>query len=317
MEKAISKHNISLIGFLIAFFGAILFSTKAIIVKKAFADVHVDALTLLTLRMLFSLPFYLIAAFLVSTNKANIKMSRKEWLATISLGLFGYYLSSLFDFIGLQYISAGLERLILFLFPSFAVLINAIFFRQPIKRIHTWALLLSYIGIGIAYFGELQIDAGNPNFYWGSFLIFLCSITYASYIAGSGHIIPKIGASRFTAYAMLSSTAGIFLHYILKGRYDALQQGMDLWWYGISLALVATVIPTFMLSFALKKIGANNVAIISAIGPVSTIIQAHFFLGEPIFAQQIIGTALVLTGILMLSLQTRQKNILSPVLDKT
>ena len=317
MEKAISKHNISLIGFLIAFFGAILFSTKAIIVKKAFADVHVDALTLLTLRMLFSLPFYLIAAFLVSTNKANIKMSRKEWLATVSLGLFGYYLSSLFDFIGLQYISAGLERLILFLFPSFAVLINAIFFRQPIKRIHTWALLLSYIGIGIAYFGELQIDAGNPNFYWGSFLIFLCSITYASYIAGSGNLIPKIGASRFTAYAMLSSTAGIFLHYILKGRYDALQQGMDLWWYGISLALVATVIPTFMLSFALKKIGANNVAIISAIGPVSTIIQAHFFLGEPIFAQQIIGTALVLTGILMLSLQTRQKNILSPVLDKT
>ena len=317
MEKAIPKHNISLIGFLIAFFGAILFSTKAIIVKKAFADVHVDALTLLTLRMLFSLPFYLIAAFLVSTNKANIKMSRKEWLATISLGLFGYYLSSLFDFIGLQYISAGLERLILFLFPSFAVLINAIFFRQPIKRIHTWALLLSYIGIGIAYFGELQIDAGNPNFYWGSFLIFLCSITYASYIAGSGNLIPKIGASRFTAYAMLSSTAGIFLHYILRGRYDALQQGMDLWWYGISLALVATVIPTFMLSFALKKIGANNVAIISAIGPVSTIIQAHFFLGEPIFAQQIIGTALVLTGILMLSLQTRQKNILSPVLDKT
>ena len=202
-------------------------------------------------------------------------------------------------------------------YPRFAVLINAIFFRQPIKRIHTWALLLSYIGIGIAYFGELQIDAGNPNFYWGSFLIFLCAITYASYIAGSGNIIPKIGASRFTAYAMLSSTAGIFLHYILKGRYDALQQGMDLWWYGISLALVATVIPTFMLSFALKKIGANNVAIISAIGPVSTIIQAHFFLGEPIFAQQIIGTALVLTGILMLSLQTRQKNILSPVLDKT
>jgi drug/metabolite transporter (DMT)-like permease len=116
---------------------------------------------------------------------------------------------------------------------------------------------------------------------------------------------------------MLSSTAGIFLHYILRGRYDLLQQGMDLWWYGISLALVATVIPTFMLSFALKKIGANNVAIISAIGPVSTIIQAHFFLYEPIFAQQIIGTALVLTGILMLSLQTRQKNILSPVLDKT
>lgn len=301
-----TKHSINLAGFLTAFIGAILFSTKAIIVKKAFADVHVDALTLLTIRMVFSLPFYIIAAFLVSRHKANIKMSRNEWLATIALGLFGYYLSSLFDFIGLQYISAGLERLILFLYPSFAVLINAAFFKQEIKRIHIWALLLSYLGIGITYFGELRIDSGNPNFYWGSFLIFLCSITYASYIAGSGNIIPKIGASRFTAYAMLSATAGIFLHYILRGDYDAIQQGMHLWWYGILLALVATVIPTFMLSFALKKTGANNVVIISAIGPVSTIVQAHFFLGEPIFAEQIMGTVLVLAGILLLSIKFKK-----------
>ena len=272
----------------------------------AFADVHVDALTLLTIRMIFSLPFYLIAAFLVTTHKTNVKLTRKEWVATIALGLFGYYLSSLFDFIGLQYISAGLERLILFLYPSFAVLINAFFFKQEIKRIQVWALALSYIGIGIAYFGELQIDSANPNFYWGSFLIFLCSITYASYIAGSGHVIPKVGASKFTAYALLSSTAGVLLHYILRGDYHILQQSKDLWWYGTLLALVATVIPTFMLSFALKKIGANNVAIISSIGPVSTIVQAHFLLDEAIFIEQIIGTVLVLFGVLLLSIKPRK-----------
>jgi len=166
MQKTTSKHSINLVGFLIAFTGAILFSTKAIIVKKAFANVRVDALTLLTLRMIFSLPFYLVIAFVVSSQKANIKMTGKEWLMTIGLGLFGSYLSSLFDFIGLQYISAGLERLILFLYPSFAVLINAIFFKQAIKRIQVWALAVSYIGIGIAYFGEIQVDTGNPNFCW-------------------------------------------------------------------------------------------------------------------------------------------------------
>jgi len=301
-----NKHAISLIGFLIAFIGAVLFSTKAIIVKKAFAEVHVDALTLLTIRMVFSLPFYLVAAFFITTNKSNIKLTGKEWLYIIILGLFGYYLSSLFDFIGLQYISAGLERLILFLYPSFAVLINAFFFKQEIKRIQVWALVITYIGIGIAYFGELQIDTGNPNFYWGSFLIFLCSITYASYIAGSGYVIPKVGASKFTAYALLTSTAGVLLHYLLRGEYNILQESKDLWWYGVTLALVATVVPTFMLSFALKKIGANNVAIISSVGPVSTIVQAHFVLGEPIFTEQIIGTVLVLVGVLLLSIKPKK-----------
>ena len=301
-----NKHTISLIGFLIAFIGAVLFSTKAIIVKKAFAEVHVDALTLLTIRMVFSLPFYLVAAFFITTNKSNIKLTGKEWLYIIILGLFGYYLSSLFDFIGLQYISAGLERLILFLYPSFAVLINAFFFKQEIKRIQVWALVITYIGIGIAYFGELQIDTGNPNFYWGSFLIFLCSITYASYIAGSGYVIPKVGASKFTAYALLTSTAGVLLHYLLRGEYNMLQESKDLWWYGVTLALVATVVPTFMLSFALKKIGANNVAIISSVGPVSTIVQAHFVLGEHIFTEQIIGTVLVLVGVLLLSIKPKK-----------
>jgi drug/metabolite transporter (DMT)-like permease len=306
MQKSSTKHTISLVGFLIAFIGAVLFSTKAIIVKKAFADVHVDALTLLTIRMVFSLPFYLVAAFFITANKSNTKLTSREWLYIIILGLFGYYLSSLFDFIGLQYISAGLERLILFLYPSFAVLINAFFFKQEIKRIQVWALVITYIGIGIAYFGELQIDTGNPNFYWGSFLIFLCSITYASYIAGSGYVIPKVGASKFTAYALLTSTAGVLLHYMLRGEYNMLQESKDLWWYGVTLALVATVVPTFMLSFALKKIGANNVAIISSVGPVSTIVQAHFVLGEPIFTEQIIGTVLVLVGVLLLSIKPKK-----------
>jgi drug/metabolite transporter (DMT)-like permease len=287
-------------GFIIAFAGAILFSTKAVIVKKAFYAVHVDALDLLMLRMLFSLPFYIITAIVISGRQANTKMNRKQWLFTITLGLFGYYLSSLFDFLGLQYISAGLERLILFLYPSFAVLINALFFRQPVKGKEWLALSLTYAGIAIAYYGELSIDTSNPHFFLGSLLVFLCSITYAVYIAGSGHMVTKVGANRFTAYALLTSSAGVFIHYILRGNYEALSYNIDLWKYGILLAVVATVIPTFMLSAALKKNGSTNVAIISSIGPVSTILQAHYFLGEEIFALQILGTLLVLAGVLLL-----------------
>lgn len=306
MDDGHSKTSLSLFGFLIAVVGALLFSTKAIIVKKAFVDVKADAVTLLTLRMIFSLPFYLVAAFVISTNKSNRKMTGREWLIVVVLGTSGYYLSSLLDFLGLQYISAGLERLILFLYPTFVVLINAYLFKEKIKGKVVWALILSYLGIAIAYFGELQIDTGNPNFFWGSILIFLCSITFAIYIAGSGYIIPKIGASKFTAYALLCSTAGVFIHFILRGNYVPLQKSADLWWYGILLALVATVIPTFLLSSATKKIGASNVAIISSIGPVSTILQAHFILGESIFFEQIIGTAMILAGILLLSVKSKK-----------
>lgn len=300
-------------GFAITFLGAILFSTKAIIVKVAFAKASVDALTLLTLRMIFSLPFYIGAAWFASRSfkttgsdtgvteaDSLTPLTRRQWLLVLVLGIFGYYLSSLFDFVGLQYISAGLERLILFLYPTFAVLINAIVFKQPIHRVQRVALLLTYLGIGLAYYGELRVDTQNPNFYTGSMLIFLCAITYSIYIAGSGYIIPKVGATRFTAYAMLAATAGIFLHFLIAGSFHALQQGAGLWWYGLLLAIVATVIPSFLISFGMKKIGSNNVAIISGIGPVSTILQAHFILGEGIFMEQIIGTVLVVVGVLLI-----------------
>lgn len=267
---------------------------------------HTDALTLLTLRMVFSLPFYLLAAFVTSNKKDNIRMSNKQWLYVMLLGLFGYYLSSLFDFIGLQYISAGLERLILFLYPTFAVLINVYFFGQKMTGAQKIALLLTYVGIAIAYYGELNIDTSNPHFYLGSFLVFVCAVTYSIYIAGSGKIIPYIGSTKFTAYAMLAATAGIFIHFLIKGNIQTLNLGARLWYYGLSLAIVATVVPSFMLSNGLKRVGANNVAIISAIGPVSTIVQAHYFLSEKIFTEQIIGTLLVISGVLLTAWKRKQ-----------
>jgi len=300
-----NKKTISLTGFLITFLGAVLFSTKAIIVKKAFHDTNIDALSLLAVRMVFSLPFYAGIAVFAGNKKDNIHFSRQQWFWVITLGLFGYYVSSFLDFAGLKYVSAGLERLILFLYPTFAVLINATVFKQKISRIQLLALVLTYTGIAIAYFGQLQVDTASHGFFFGSLLIFLCAITYAIYIVGSGKLIPQVGAAKFTAYAMLASTAGVFLHYILAGNYQLLHSGTEYWGYGILLAILATVIPSFLISYGMKQIGSNNVAIVSGIGPVSTIIQAHFILGETIFTAQIAGTLLVIAGVLLIGWKSR------------
>lgn len=256
--------------------------------------------------MLFSLPFYIGAAWFTSSKKNNVKLSQRQWVQIICLGLFGYYLSSLFDFMGLQYISAGLERLILFIYPTLCVIINAVLFKEKISRFQRIALLLTYSGIIIAYIGELSIDTDNPNFYLGSLLIFICSITFASYIVGSGKMIPKIGVTKFTAYAMLASTAGIFIHFIAASRYEIIDRSGEFIWYGLLLGIIATVIPSFLISAGMKRIGSNNVAIISSIGPVSTILQAHFILNEPIFAAQIAGTLLVVAGVVLIGWRSKK-----------
>jgi drug/metabolite transporter (DMT)-like permease len=294
------NRSISLAGILLVVIGSIFFSTKAVIVKYAFSKTEVDAVSLLAVRMLFSLPFYIGAAWITARHKDNVKMTRRQWLIVLSLGLFGYYLSSLFDFMGLKYISAGLERLILFLYPTFVSLINVWVFKEKITKLQKIALLLTYGGILLAYIGELTFNVHTPGFFFGSLLIFICSLTFAVYIVGSGRMIPVLGATKFTAYVMLASTLGVFVHFLVAGNYEILSSGSDFLWYGLLLGIIATVIPSFLISFGTKKIGANNVAIISSIGPVSTILQAHFVLGEPIFVAQIIGTLMVVGGVVLI-----------------
>ncbi|MEN9458240.1 MAG: hypothetical protein RL135_818, partial [Bacteroidota bacterium] len=166
------RSSLFLTGFLLSIGGAILFSTKAIWVKLAFRNTGVDALTLLSLRMLLALPFYLIAAWMAGKKELATPLNKKDWSWIIALGVLGYYLSSLFDFIGLQYISAGLERLILFLYPTFAVLLNTWIFKNKISTIQLIALAITYTGIGIAYYAELGTIQQNEQFYFGSFMVF-------------------------------------------------------------------------------------------------------------------------------------------------
>jgi drug/metabolite transporter (DMT)-like permease len=305
MTGSVKKNKLALGGFVITFIGAIFFSTKAIIVKLAFAHTHADAVTVLALRMLFSLPFYIAIGLFASNKRSNVYFTRRQWIYIIGLGLTGYYVSSLCDFIGLQYISAGLERLILFIYPTLAVVLNAWIFRQRVNRFQQWAMVLTYLGIGIAFWGEMRIDSSNPNFYLGSFFCFLCALTFAVYLSGSGKMIAETGATKFTSYAMLAACAGIFIHYFVTGR-TVHHMDANLLWYGFALAILATVIPTFLMSNGIKKIGSSNAAIISSVGPVSTILQAHFILGEPITVAQITGTLLVIVGVLLIGWKTSE-----------
>lgn len=280
--------------------GAIFFSTKAIFVKLAFHATKVDAVTLLSLRMLFSLPFYVVIAWLAARKEGTVKLTPHQWLILFIMGIMGYYLSSLFDFIGLQFVSAGLERLILFLYPTFAVLINTFYFKTTLSNNQIIALVLTYLGIGIAYVGEMKLDTSNPHFYYGSFMIFLCAITYSFYLVGTGRMVNKTGATRYTAYVMLFATAGIFTHFLLTRKTGNVVFNQTLIMYAVALAVIATVLPSFMMSFGMKKIGSNNVAIITSIGPVSTILQAHIFLGEQVIALQLTGTLLVIVGVILI-----------------
>lgn len=288
-------------GILFCLVGAICFSTKAIMVKLAYRETQIDAVTLLALRMLFSLPFFVVSAVVTSSKSTNVKFTGKQWFAVAAIGMLGYYVSSYLDFVGLQYVSAGMERLILFIYPTLVLLISAVVFKEKIKRIQWLALLITYAGLLLAFWGEVDFNQEQQEgFYHGAFLIFLCAITYATYIAGSGRLIPLLGATKFNSYAMTFACVGVLLHYAIVSDQSLLHLPTAVYVYSILMAVVATVIPSYLVSEGIKRIGSDNAAIVGSVGPVSTIIQAYIFLYEPIFALQLAGTALILVGVLMI-----------------
>jgi drug/metabolite transporter (DMT)-like permease len=294
------KQSYFISGIVISLFGAILFSTKAIFVKLAYRDTHVDAVTLLALRMIFSLPFFVISAWVSSTKSDNVKFTARQWIAVAFIGCLGYYVSSLLDFLGLEYISAGIERLILFIYPTLVLLMSSIIFKERINRIQWIAVAITYVGLILAFLAEVDINAQDDNLYLGGALIFACAITYAMYIVGSGRIIPLVGAAKFNSYAMSFACVAVLIHFYITSAHSLLDAPLLTYAYSALMALLSTVIPSYLISEGIKRIGSDNVAIVSSVGPVSTIIQANIFLYEPILAVQIAGTALILVGVLII-----------------
>ncbi len=288
-----SKQRLKGIG--LVFLGSIFFSTKAIIVKLMYRQ-GVDPLSALTLRMLFALPFFLLIAFWSFRQKDRPQLSRQDWWQVIGLGVLGYYLASLFDFLGLQYISAGLERLILFVYPTIVVLLVAFFEKKPISRAQLFALVLTYLGIVVAFLGEVKLGDGQHTF-WGVVLVFLCGFCFAGFIYGSGKIIPRLGTIRFTALAMCFSCLAILTHYLIFHPVSLWGYDASIYQYALLMALIATVIPVFCFSESIRLIGSGDMAIVASVGPISTLVLAFLFLGDPISGWQILGLGCILLGV--------------------
>ncbi len=280
------------LGLLFAILAACGFAAKAIFAKMAYRY-GVDGVTLVTMRLLLVIPLLLF--FRLFQRRVTQPLSRldKGWL--ILLGLLGYYLSSLFDFLGLETVSASVERMILCLYPTMTVLLSAWLTHTPISRPTRNALLLSYSGMVLVLVPDLQ----SAQAQWQGVLFIIAStMTYAVYLTLSPPVIQRVGSMRFTELALSVSAGAMMLHFALTRPSSLLlSQPLPVWGYGVAMALFSTVLPLYALSAAMVRIGAGKSAIIGSLGPILTIIMSMQLLDEWLTPLQWCGVVLVLFGI--------------------
>ena len=283
-------------GKLYAVLAAAGFSLKAVFVKLAYAAGPVDALTLLAMRMLLALPLF---AWLVFSAPASGQPLQRKQLAHIALlACIGYYLSSLYDFIGLSYISAGLERTILYIYPTLVLLIGTYFSkRKPSGKL--WqALAICYSGLLLAFGNDLQQKSDFSAVLIGGGWIFAAAFVFALYYLGVAELVSQVGSLRLTGLAGMFSCGWVLLHFALFGQISQLQTANSgVWGYALLMALLSTVLPIYWLSLAIQRLGPGPAAAVGSVGPVLTLFAAWLLLGESISLLQLAGMALVMLGV--------------------
>lgn len=290
-----SKESPYLLGLICVFIGTCCFAAKGIVIKLAYQE-GISASPLLGLRMLFALPFYLaIAIWLHSQNPAPL--AKGELLKIIGLGLLSYYLSSLLDFMGLQYISAGLERIILYIYPTLVLLMLSYWKKEKISRNSKFALTAAYAGMLLVFVQDLRLTNDWNLTLLGGGLVLLSTITFALFVVLAGDMIPKVGSTRFTAYAMLAACVGTSLHSITLDGIDSLKQTSHIYFLVLILAFFCTVIPSFLMNKGISLIGSGKAAVFGSIGPVITLFLGALVLHETITLIQLLGALLVIGGV--------------------
>ncbi len=284
------------IGLLFAVVGAIGFSFKAILVKLSYRY-GVDAETLLALRMGFSLPFFIVMG-VVAGRRATQPLDGRDWLWMLGLGITGYYLASYLDFLGLDYISAGLERLILFLYPTLVIVLSALFLGKPIGRRTMLALAMCYAGIGLAVGHDFALGE-RRDVIIGSLLVFGSALSYALYLMGSGVVVGRLGSMRVTAVATAIACVLCLAQFVLLRPLDALLLPWQVYALSLAMALFSTVAPVWLVSESIRLLGAGPASLISTLGPVITIGLGWLILGETVGAAQAAGAAMVIGGVVV------------------
>lgn len=278
---------------------AVGFSFKAVLVKLAY-PYGVDAVTLLALRMGLSLPFF-VALGLADAHRRAVPVDRRDGLRLLALGFFGYYLASLLDFQGLQYISASLERIVLFSYPTLVVVLSAVFLGKPITRAAGAALVLCTSGIALALAHDVRVLGPTSDVARGVALVLGSSLSYALYLIAHGEIVGRLGAARVSAAATSVAAVCVLGQFALTRPLSALDLPWPVWALSAAMALVSTVLPVWGTSEAIRRVGAGPVSLIGTLGPVITIALGAVLLGDPIGAEQIAGAVLVVGGVALVA----------------
>ena len=288
-------------GVAFAVAGTLAFSLRPILIKLSYAAHPVAPTTLLFLRMTLSLPFFLAVAWWLRDQQP--RLLAREWAAVAGLGFLGYYGASFLDFIGLQYVGAGVGRLILYLYPTLVLLISFLFLgRQPTRR-QLLALAITYAGVALILSSQARGGAEGRLFVFGALLVFASALLYAVYLVAGGELVKRVGSMRFTAYSMAVATIPAVVQFVALEPASALELPRSVWTYAVILATVSTVLPLFLQAEALKRIGAAEFALIGALGPVSVAVTSALGLDEQFTLLQAFGGALVIFGVLLVSLK--------------
>jgi drug/metabolite transporter (DMT)-like permease len=287
-------------GLLLASLGAIAFSGKAIIVKLAYRH-GVDAVTLIMYRMLFALPIFVLMAWWASRGK--VPLARKDWLGVVWLGFTGYYLASFLDFAGLAYISASLERLILYLNPTLVLLLGLVLYQRRISRPQIVGMTISYSGVVLVFGHEITLQGSHAA--WGALLVFFSAISYALYLVYSGEMVKRLGSMRLVGLATTVACLLCLLQFVLLRPLSAAAVVPEVLWLSLLNATLCTAVPVLMVMMAIERIGASLAAQTGMIGPLSTILMGVLILGEPFTAWVAAGTVLVIAGIFVFTRSAR------------
>ena len=289
-------------GIAFAVVGVLAFSFRPILIKLSYAAHPVSPVTLLFLRMALSLPFFLAIGWWLRNQQP--RLTRRDWLGIVGLGFLGYYAASFLDFVGLQWVGAGVGRLILYLFPTLVVLLSFLFLHKRPTRREIVALVTSYFGIALVV--SSQVHAESRLFALGAALVFASALCYAVYLVIGSQIVKRVGSMRFTAYSTVVATVPAVIQFlVMESPTEALALPAAVWWYAIILATFSTVLPLFLQAEALNRIGASHFALIGALGPVSVAVTSALGLDEPFTVVQAVGGALVIFGVLLVSLQKK------------
>lgn len=290
-------------GIAFALAGTVAVAFRPVFIKMGYAAAGPGGLsptTLVFLRMMLTLPIF--AAMAWWPRQAE-PIAARDWWGIVGLGLIGYYAAAILDFAGLQYVPAGVGRLIMFLYPTIVILLSAVFLARRPTRNELIALVMTYAGIALVVSRHLDAGTAGDRYLWGVALIFGSSMCYAIYLVAGSTLVHRVGSARFTGYTMLVSTVPVVVQFLLLEDFGALELPSAAWTYVLLIATVCTALPVYLVAEALKRIGANHFALIGALGPVTTVVADFALLDGALGLAQLLGGALVVAGVLLVSVK--------------